>query len=105
MDRSIDMTTYLLRNSVFVVMIKYFGCKNEEVFYVFAGLRRGLEAEEDAAISLELLDSVGRDLALLLLVFFISNQEKNDIRLTLRHHLIIPRCQIIECLQSRYIVC
>lgn len=98
------LRTYLLCNSILIVVIQYFGCKNEQIFYVFASLCRRLETEKDAAISLELFDSIRCDLALLLLIFFISNKEKYHVRLTLRHHFIIPCRQIIECFQACYIV-
>ena len=65
--------TYLLSNSILIVMVKYFGSEYEEVFYVLAGFGRGLETELDVTITLEFLYTISRHFTLLLLVLLISH--------------------------------
>ena len=97
--------TYLLSNPILIVVVQYFRSKNKEIFYVLPCLGGRLKAEHDVTVSLKSFHAICRYLPLFFFIFFISYEEKDDIGLALSHHLIIPRCQIIKCLQSCYVVC
>ena len=85
-------------------MVKYFWREDKQIFYILTGLGWCFEAKKDIAVTFKLFYAVGRDLTLFLFIFLISNKEKNNIGFTLRHHLIVPSGQVIERLQSSYIV-
>lgn len=69
------MLTYHLCDFVFVIMIKNFGGEYEQIFYVFTCFCGCFETEQNVAISLELLDTVGSDFTLLFLILLIANEE------------------------------
>lgn len=81
-------------------MIQNFGGHDEEVFDIFSGHGWRLEVEVDALFPFELFDSINTDFPLVLHIKFIANQKQDDIRLTLIHHFIVPRVQIVECFES-----
>jgi len=56
-------------------------------------------------LTLKLFNSILGDLSLILHIFFVSNEEEDDIWFALGHDLIVPCVKICESLQPRDIIC
>lgn len=101
---SLYLLTYHLVNLVLERVIQHLRSGDEQLLNILAGECGGLETELDSAVCFELLDALFSDGSFVDLILLVADKEQDDIRFALRHHLVVPSCQVIECLQARHIV-